>query len=387
SGHHVSWLATRDDWTEAGGDVAREGVFVARTVSRASRQRLSPAGQLAVAAKALWNRDAERGMRELLARHRPDIVHVHKVYPQLSVAPLIIAARAGVPVVQTLHDYELMAASHADPRGGRVDRHEALARFRVLNTATFPVRRTLHASAVSTWIAGSRFLAERYAARGIAADVLAHFTELPAGPGIAPADRRQGIVFVGYLGWEKGVGDVLELTRRLNGERVTVIGDGPDADRVRSASDRLGNLRYRGRIDHAEVLTEMGSARLLLAPSHWQEPAGLVALEAMSLGTPVIAYRSGGLAEYVSDAGGGRVVDAGVESLVGAAQELLGSPEQWGRLSRAGAEGVARRHSPAGYLSQLEALYRRTLGGHGTGSPRRVAWQRGRRGRPGPSSR
>ncbi|HEX2015488.1 MAG TPA: glycosyltransferase, partial [Solirubrobacteraceae bacterium] len=79
AGHHVSWLATRDDRAEPGGDPAREGVFVARTVSRASRQRLSPAAQLAVAAKALWNRDAERGMRELLARHRPDIVHVHKV--------------------------------------------------------------------------------------------------------------------------------------------------------------------------------------------------------------------------------------------------------------------------------------------------------------------
>jgi hypothetical protein len=58
--------------------------------------------------RAIWNREAAAAMRSLIRTRKPDLVHVHKLYPQLSVAPLIVAGRAGIPVVQMLNDYELI---------------------------------------------------------------------------------------------------------------------------------------------------------------------------------------------------------------------------------------------------------------------------------------
>ena len=63
-------------------------------------------------------------MERLVREFRPDVVHAHKLYPQLSVAPVVVAARHRVPVVQTLHDFELVSASLLDVRGGRLDRDE-----------------------------------------------------------------------------------------------------------------------------------------------------------------------------------------------------------------------------------------------------------------------
>ena len=67
-------------------------------------------------------------MRRLIERFRPQVVHAHKLYPQLSGAPVIAAARAKLPIVQTLHDYEFLAASYLDHRGRWIDRDESRPR-------------------------------------------------------------------------------------------------------------------------------------------------------------------------------------------------------------------------------------------------------------------
>jgi glycosyltransferase involved in cell wall biosynthesis len=103
-------------------------------------------------------------------------------------------------------------------------------------------------------------------------------------------------------------------------------------------------------------------------PSRWQEPGGITALEAMSVGTPVVAYASGGLAEYVGDVGGGRVIQPDASALARECLALHRDREAWQRLSRRGAAGVASKHSPEPYALAVERIYGR-LTGEASASP------------------
>src|ERR1700761_8683387 len=108
-GHEVAFLSTAD-----AGNMDRVGAFVPRTVSNATREALAPAAAAKVAARSLWNRTAAAATRRSIDDFRPDVVHLHKLYPQLSVAPVVAASSRRVPLVQTLHDYEFISASPLD---------------------------------------------------------------------------------------------------------------------------------------------------------------------------------------------------------------------------------------------------------------------------------
>lgn len=351
-GHQVSFLSTASLK-----NIEHDGSFVELTVSNHSRNGLPLQRRARVAAAALWNREAANAMRSMIRDHRPDIVHAHKLYPQLSVAPLVVSGHMRVPVVQTLHDYELIAASAIDDHGGWLDRDESRLEYRVLNDVTYLVRRTVHARQVRTWIAISRFLAGIYDRHGISCRVLPNFTDPPRDAPVDFADRR-GAVFAGRLTEVKGVNDVLELARCLPEVPVTVVGDGPLSATVRSAAAELSNLEFRGRVDRPEVERLLRSARVLLMPSRWQEPGGLSALEAMAAGTPVVAFDVGGLAEYVRDAGGGLTVEMNSEALIEGCRRMLTNEAEWRLYSERGIAATSETHSPERYFSEIEDVYR-----------------------------
>ena len=245
-------------------------------------------------------------MRRLIQRFRPQVVHAHKLYPQLSAAPLVVAARAGVPIVQTLHDYEFMSASYLDHRGGWIDHDERRVSFRALNAATFATRRWVHSPRVDAWIANSGYVARRYATRGLTSTVLAAFVE-PIDRPVPGFAERAGAAFVGRLHEEKGVRDVIALAGALPGIDVRVAGHGPLEGEVAAAARRLENLEFVGKLDRDGVFDLLMRARVCLMPSRWQEPGGIAALEAMAVGTPVVAFasgRAGRVRRRCSEAGG-----------------------------------------------------------------------------------
>jgi glycosyltransferase involved in cell wall biosynthesis len=354
-GHEVAMLSTASPR-----NALVDGEFVDASVTHASREGLGTHRRAEVARRAIWNPEAAKAMRRLIERVRPQVVHAHKLYPQLSAAPVVVAARAGVPLVQTLHDYEFLSASYLEHRGGWIDHDERRLEFRALNAATFAMRRWVHAPRVDEWIANSGYVAARYEARGLISTTLAAFVE-PVPDGLPGFADRLGAVFVGRLHEEKGVRDVLALAESLPATEVTVAGHGPLEAEVVDAAGRLPNLAFAGSLDRAGVFALLKRARVCLMPSRWQEPGGIAALEAMSVGTPVIAYASGGLTEYVTGVGGGRVIQPHAPALIRECEKLERDPQAWGLLSVRGADGVAARHSPEGYADEIERIYGRLV--------------------------
>jgi glycosyltransferase involved in cell wall biosynthesis len=354
-GHQVALLSTASPR-----NVFSDGEFIAASVTQGSREHLGVRQRLEVARRAIWNPSAAAAMRRLLGGFRPQVVHAHKLYPQLSAAPVVVASRAKVPIVQTIHDYEFLGASYLDHRGRWLDHDESRLSFRVLNTATFVLRRGLHARRVDAWIANSRYVAARHEPRGIASTVLPAFVK-PANGDRPGYSERAGVAFVGRLHVEKGVRDVLELARLLPSLQVSVAGHGPLEAEVAEAAGRLPNLDFAGSLDRPGVLGLLARARVCVMPSRWQEPGGIAALEAMSVGTPVIAYASGGLAEYVGDLGGGRVIEPDALALARECEALDRDRDSWAELSTRAAAGVLARHSPEAYALAVEQIYGRLI--------------------------
>jgi glycosyltransferase involved in cell wall biosynthesis len=350
-GHSVRFLSFKGGRSDQLG-----GAFVTPTVMHETRDRLSTAERMAVATHAVWNRSAAAATRRLISDFRPDVVQAHKLYPQLSVAPVVVAHAAGVPVVQWAHDYEFVAAHPEDDRGRRLDRLESTGTYRALNTATFVVRRLVHVPRVSHWLVASRFARSVYARHGIDCDVVELFQPRTDEP---PRDyeSRRGVVFSGRLTEAKGVRDVVELAKHTPELEITVAGTGPLRQFAETAASSLPNLHYEGFVDGVTAHRLVSGARVVVVPSHVAEAGGRVALEAMAAGTPVVAYPSGGLAEYVGDTGGGVLVSQEPRSLADASLRVSNDRDLWAALSSRGFEGVRGRHSPERYIERIEAIY------------------------------
>lgn len=351
-GHEVAFLSTADER-----NVVDDGEFVSCSVTHGSRESLSPRSQALVFARAIWNREAAAATERLVDEFRPDVVHAHKLYPQLSVAPVVVASRRRVPVVQTLHDFEMISASPIDARGGSWDPDETKLRFKALNSATRPVHRFLHAPRVDVFVAVSRFVARVHAAHGIDATVIPNFVGYAGELDPLSYADRSGIVYLGRLRPEKGVLDVVDMARLLPETEVTIVGTGDLEARIRDEAERIPNLHVAGFVSDPELREILRRARTVVIPSRCQDAGPLVPLEAMANGTPVVAYAVGGLGEYVSDAGGGRVVPADVQALAAAAAELHDDPGTWERLSESAVAAVAKGHTPAVYAERLEGVY------------------------------
>jgi glycosyltransferase involved in cell wall biosynthesis len=356
-GHEVAFLAMASEE-----NIETQGLFVPTSVTHETRDSLTARERAAVFRQALWNGRAADAMKRLVRSFRPDVVHAHRLYPQLSVAPIVVARRHGVPIVQTLHDYEFLSANPFDANGGALDRRDSQIAYRTLNTITFLARRRVHVPAVNAWIAVSDYVGRVHAARHIEATVIPNFADVEQAPPPLPWNRRDGILFLGALSEEKGAYDVLELARALPEARVVIAGRGPLRSRVAVAAAELANLDFRGHLDSAEVTDAIRSARLVVVPSRWEEPGSLVSLEAMAAGTPIVAYRRGGLAEYVTSAGAGLTVEMDPRHLASACQSLLTDAERWREYAAAGIRASESTFSRETHTAAVLAVYERAAG-------------------------
>jgi glycosyltransferase involved in cell wall biosynthesis len=183
-----------------------------------------------------------------------------------------------------------------------------------------------------------------------------------------PADGPLRLLFVGRMEALKG-GDVLidaipevqsALRRPL---RVTFVGDGRARGdweaRSREVATTMGvGIDFTGWLTPAERDRLFIGAQLLVVPSRWPEPFGLVGLEAAGYGMPSAAFALGGIGEWLKDGTSGALAVANpptAPALTEAIVRCLANPEHYVELSR-GALAIAAQHSMAGHLSALTGI-------------------------------
>ena len=165
-------------------------------------------------------------------------------------------------------------------------------------------------------------------------------------------------VFAGRLTREKGAAEAIEIASAA-GLEIDLFGDPYDHDYVRRSLDPsrdLPGVRIHSGVPRTVLWERMARASVVLSPALWDEPFGMVVAEAQACGTPIVAYRRGGLPENVADGVSGILVSPG---------DMTGATHAVGRavaLSRT----ACRRHAQAhldleSSLDAHEALYERLV--------------------------
>lgn len=286
---------------------------------------------------------ARRTIQAIRTRFQPDVEHVHFNGPILRIQQM--ASPAVAPrLVATLH---LLVEQV---------------------TGSVAVQRALKDSR-ATLVALSRtgFETIRAEAPELAGRLRCINNSLPPSS-LAPAPfpwDPPTLLALGRLTPEKGFDTALHAFARLASHpaapRLDVVGDGPERPRLEALAASLGlagRVRFTGWTSPDDVPRRFNEATIVLMPSRWKEPFGLVALEAAQMGRPVVASRTGGLPDIVVDAVTGRLVppDDPV-ALADAIAELLADPSRLQRMGQAARERAASEFAFDRFIDQHLELY------------------------------
>jgi glycosyltransferase involved in cell wall biosynthesis len=295
---------------------------VVETYAR-SNDEVGGMSSLALARQTLWSDRTPDDLAALVVRFSPDVIHSHNTFPLISPSLYWAAARAGVPVVQTLHNFRLMCLNALFLREGRVCedcmghlpwRGVVRACYRESRTASAALAGMLalhrglgtYRNKVARYIALNEFCRGKFIEGGLPAErvvVKPNFVDFDMPEPVA----RAGLLFVGRLSVEKGVATLAQAMTLLPDAKLRVAGDGPEAGLL----DGVAGVTRLGNQPGETVRQEMSRAMALVVPSIWYENFPRTIVEAFATGLPVITSRIGALADIVTDGETGLLFEPG----------------------------------------------------------------------------
>ena len=294
----------------------------------------------------------------------PELVHVHSPF-LMGAAGARLARRRRTPMVftyHTLYDEYVHYAPFISPRVSAPAVRAYVRRF---------------ANRCQAVVVPSRMVAARLRDQGVTARI-----EIIPTAALALDTRRQFdrsearaiwglpvghpvIVTASRLAREKSVDDVLQAFALLRGTHpavLVVVGGGPEEAALRARARELrigGEVVFTGLLPHGRALQCMAAADLFLYASQ-TETQGLVVVEAMALGLPVVAVDAGGISDAVRDGETGFLTAADPHALAARVRDLLNDPARAGAMGAAGREASAAFTMPV-VAAQLAALYETLL--------------------------
>ncbi|AFY96781.1 glycosyltransferase family 4 protein [Chamaesiphon minutus] len=283
-----------------------------------SNNRIDDLNLAQLALKTVWSQESYQAVRQKLKQNRYDSIHVQNFFPLISPSVYYAAKAEDVPVIQTLRNYRLICPNGLFFRDGRVCEdclgksipypgiiHACYRENRGATAATVAML-TLHRT-IGTWfdrvnlfITLSEFARQKFIEAGFPADkMIVKPNFVHPDPGVGSGSGGYAL-YVGRLSVEKGLDVLLSAWERLSDKvPLKIVGEGPLAELVMDAIERMPHIEWLGKRPIAEVHRLMGEAMFLIFPSKWYETFGRVAIEAFAKGTPVIASNIGAIAELI----------------------------------------------------------------------------------------
>ncbi|MGO9327472.1 MAG: glycosyltransferase family 4 protein [Steroidobacteraceae bacterium] len=334
----------------------------------------------AVALNTVWSRRSRAELTMVLREVRPDIAHVHNTFSVISPSVYGACRAAGVPVVQTLHNFRFFCPGALFLRDGKpceacVEKNLLQSiRYRcyrnsVAATATLATMLSVHRAIgtydrdIDRYIALTQFARGKFANAGIAdAKLVVKPNFIPNPPDPGHGEGRY-VVFVGRLTEGKGVETLIDAWRDLGSVKLRIVGDGNLRVQLEARAKREGlNIEFTGKQDRAAVLEAISNATFLIMPSVWYETFGLVVAEAFACGTPVLVSRIGSLDELVQEGTtGAKFTPGDPRDLANAVRTMLGDEARLQRM-RIGARSFFDAHlTEEKNYSQLMTIYEDVL--------------------------
>lgn len=341
-------------------------------VTRDNKSIKGLSGRLAVFGSMLHSPSAKREVAALVRDFRPDVAHVHNLWPQLSTSVLDAFREADVPVVMAVQDYKLTCPTAQHLRHGKVC--ELCLDGSQVHCATNNCRESWPMSVafaarnayfrgtgavtnnVSVYLCSSAFARATITRGGYPADrcvVAQNFTALGLEGDDKPAGSYLG--YVGRISPEKGLPVLIEAAR-VTGVPVKIAGDTSKMPELPATAP--ANVEFVGRVGRAELPAFYREMRALVVPSIWYEGLPVVSAEAMGRAVPLVASDVGGLAEAVEEGVSGfKCPMSDVPAFAARMRQLWDDPALAQRMGRAARDRCAAQFTQDVFFKTLMHAY------------------------------
>jgi len=287
--------------------------------------------------RMIYSLEAKRKFRQLVNDFKPDIIHIHNIYHQISPSILDVARAKKIPVVMHLHDYKLICPNYQLFCQGKIC--EACKKNKYFNcvkkrcfknsfskSLLAALEMTIHHNilgiykkGITLFIAPSHFMKEKVGEYGwdkerikviynpFSANLEASDSE------IENIEKQNYLLYFGRLSKEKGLNILISAISK-SGSQLKIAGIGPEEKNLKELSYNLkASVEFLGFKSGKELKDLIIKARAVIIPSIWYENMPLSMLEALNLGTPVIASEIGGMPEIIKTGYNGLLFKPGNE--------------------------------------------------------------------------
>lgn len=274
--------------------------------------------------KILYSFEAKRKLVRVIDRFKPDVIHMNNINFQLTPSVICAAKKRNVPVIQTVHDYQMICPNHLLYNFEKNEICEACMQG---NYKKCIQNKCIHSSRVKsilgvleaklyaflkTYQKVDLYLCPSYFLEGKLQEAKPFYRgktktihNFISKNDFEKKAEKPYIAFAGRLSKEKGIESLAQAARLLPEYTFRIAGSGPDE----ALLDGIANVERVGFLTGKPLRDFMGNAKLLVVPSIWYENCPLSILESQSYGVPVVTVKSGGMAELVKDGVSGILID------------------------------------------------------------------------------
>jgi len=338
-------------------------------------------GQMRAFFTGIYSFSSKRIMRRLLVEYKPNVVHVHNLFPLISPSVLSVCRETGVPVVMTVHNYRLVCPNGLHMPKARYEICEKCCRgreywcvlrnceqsyFKSLGYAlrTYTARRLgFFKKNVTLFACLTEFQRERLITEGYRADRIRVIPNMyPTGAEVEVDQKESGdfVAYAGRISPEKGIDLLLSAAERLPSIPFRLAGSYEAMPHL--VGKAPVNVSFLGNLDEGRLADLYGKSRLLVLCSRCFEGFPMTIVEAMVHGRPVIAPRIGGIPEIVDDGVTGLLFTPGDAHEFGEkVRYLWDHPGLCQQMGQAGRRKALRTYSPERYYDRLMAMYEQAI--------------------------
>lgn len=294
-------------------------------------------------------------IEEIYREFKFELIHAHTALPD-GFSALMIKKEYGIPLVVTVHGQDLLVTIHKNLKCKKALKEVFEGADEIILVSS-----KLRRLAQSEFGLSSKLTVVN---NGVSLEKIG---KVKSKSGFN--DREPVILSVSNLIKSKGVDlnllAVFELIKKGKKLSYLVIGSGPEEKNLRRLTKKLQlekHVKFLGRLPHEEVLKYMSEADIFSLPS-WREGFGVVYLEAMAFGKPVIACRGEGIEDVIKDGENGILVEPqDLESLIRAIEFLINNPQEAQAMGKRAAEKVLKELTWEENALKTKEVYKKCLG-------------------------
>ena len=322
--------------------------------------------KLQAVSRIFYSLEVKKQFTKLLDTFKPDIIHLNNIHSQLSPYIGELAHKRGIKVVWTLHDYKLICPSYCCLYKGKIC--ETCIHKNTINVLTKKCMKNSFSASFIAYIEALIWSRNRLNKNTDYFIAPSHFLKQKMVEGVFPNNKIKVIhnfinrelteiiyekkdyyCYIGRLSEEKGIRTLLKVAEKLP-YKLKIVGTGPLKNSFKYNKTNIDFVGFKEWNDLKNIIKQ---ARFLVVPSEWYEVFGLVCIESLCLGTPVLGANIGGIPEILSQENGLLFESGNPSDLKDKIQQMFDIKFDYDQISK-----IARdKYSADNYYNEIIKIY------------------------------